>query len=328
MQAGKYENCTTASDKKVVRNKGLALFRYLLVDKEKKVHFTTVKGILSSKNGMNLFRGCTHGCIYCDSRSTCYQMNHRFEDVAVKENAIVLLEDRLKRKRKKCMIGLGSMTDPYIPEELELNHTRRALEVINRYGFGVTLITKSSRVMRDLDLFQQIHAKSKCVIQMTLTTYDESLCRLIEPNVSTTKERFETLKKLRDSGIPTVVWLTPILPFINDTEENIIGILNYCKEAKVYGMICFGMGLTLREGNREYFYSELDKKFPTLKEKYMREYGDSYVVNSRNNTKLMKLFHEFSEANNIVHDNNTIFNFLDLFEEKNTSRQISFFDEI
>ena len=134
------------------------------------MHFTKVKGILSSKNGMNLFRGCTHGCIYCDSRSKCYQMNHNFEDVEVKENGIILLEERLKRKRKKCMISLGSMTDTYIPEELNLNYTRKALELINRYGFGITLITKSADVLRDLDLFKEINSKTKCVVQMTLTT--------------------------------------------------------------------------------------------------------------------------------------------------------------
>lgn len=288
------------------------------------MHFTKVKGILSSKNGMNLFRGCTHGCIYCDSRSKCYQMNHRFEDIEVKENGIILLEESLKRKRKKCMIGLGSMTDPYIREELQLNYTRKALELINRYGFGVTLITKSANVLRDLDLLKEINSKTKCVIQMTLTTYDEELCKKIEPNVSTTKERVEVLKILRDEGIPTVVWLTPILPFINDTKENILGILNYCKAANVFGIICFGMGLTLRDGNREYFYYQLDKQFPNLKERYIREYGNSYVANSKNNKTLTALFHEFCEQHNIVHDNEAIFNYLKLFEEKNCSKQISF----
>lgn len=292
------------------------------------MHFTKVKGILSSKNGMNLFRGCTHGCIYCDSRSKCYQMNHKFEDVEVKENGISLLEESLKRKRKKCMIGLGSMTDPYIKEELGLNYTRQALEIINKFGFGVTLITKSANVLRDLDLLKEINSKTKCVIQMTLTTYDEELCKKIEPNVSTTKERIEALKILRDEGIPTVVWLTPILPFINDTEKNIIGILNYCKEAKVFGIVCFGMGVTLREGNREYFYSQLDKKFPKLKEQYIREYGNSYVANSVNNKKLMGVFHEFCERNGIVHDNGAIFNYLGLFEGKDISKQLSFFDEV
>lgn len=292
------------------------------------MHFTKVKGILSSRNGMNLFRGCTHGCIYCDSRSKCYQMNHKFEDVEVKENGISLLEESLKRKRKKCMISLGSMTDPYIKEELRLNYTRQALEIINKYDFGVTLITKSANVLRDLDLLKEINSKTKCVIQMTLTTYDEELCKKIEPNVSTTKERVEALKSLRDEGIPTVVWLTPILPFINDTEENIIGILNYCKEAKVFGVICFGMGLTLREGNREYFYSELDKKFPKLKEAYMQRYGSSYIVGSRDNKRLMNVFHDFCEVNNIVHDNDLIFNYLNLFEDKQFTKQIGFFDEI
>ena len=292
------------------------------------MHFTKVKGILSSKNGMNLFRGCTHGCIYCDSRSKCYQMNHKFEDIEVKENGIILLEESLKRKRKKCMIGLGSMTDPYIREELQLNYTRKALELINRYGFGVTLITKSANVLRDLDLLKEINSKTKCVIQMTLTTYDEELCKKIEPNVSTTKERVEVLKILRDEGIPTVVWLTPILPFINDTKENILGILNYCKEANVFGIICFGMGLTLRDGNREYFYYQLDKQFPNLKERYIREYGNSYVANSKNNKTLMALFHEICEQHNIVHDNEAIFNYLKLFEEKNCLKQISFFDEV
>ena len=289
------------------------------------MHFTKVKGILSPKNGMNLYRGCTHGCIYCDSRSTCYQMNHKFEDIEVKENAIELLEDALKRKRKKCMIGMGSMTDPYIPEELKLKHTRKALEVASKYGFGITLITKSNRVLRDLDLLKEINQKTKCVVQMTLTTYDEELCKKIEPNVSTTKERFEALLTLRDAGISTVVWLTPLLPYINDTEENLLGILNYCKEAKVYGILCFGIGVTLRDGNREYFYAQLDKKFPNLKEQYIKEYGNSYIINSKNNTKLMKIFHEFCEENKIEHNPDKIFGYLNEFEDKTAFEQLSFF---
>ena len=289
------------------------------------MHFTKVKGILSPKNGMNLYRGCTHGCIYCDSRSTCYQMNHKFEDIEVKENAIELLEDALKRKRKKCMIGMGSMTDPYIPEELKLKHTRKALEVASKYGFGITLITKSNRVLRDLDLLKEINQKTKCVVQMTLTTYDEELCKKIEPNVSTTKERFEALLTLRDAGISTVVWLTPLLPYINDTEENLLGILNYCKEAKVYGILCFGIGVTLRDGNREYFYAQLDKKIPNLKEQYIKEYGNSYIINSKNNTKLMKIFYEFCEKNKIEHNPDKIFGYLNEFEDKTAFEQLSFF---
>lgn len=191
------------------------------------MHYVNAKSILSAKNGMNLYRGCSHGCIYCDSRSKCYHMEHDFENIEIKENAIELLENALKRKRKKCMLGTGSMTDPYIPLESKIGNVRKALALANQYGFGFTLITKSDRILRDLDLLKSINDKTKCVVQMTLTTYDENLCKKIEPNVSTTRERFEALKKLNEAGIPTIVWLCPILPFINDTEENITGILEY-----------------------------------------------------------------------------------------------------
>lgn len=290
------------------------------------MHFVKAKGILSAKNGMNLYRGCSHGCIYCDSRSNCYHMEHAFEDIEVKENAIELLKDALIRKRKKCMIGTGSMTDPYIPPEMKLGNVRKTLELVYEYGFGFTVITKSNRILRDLDLLQKINEKTKCVVQMTLTTCDEDLCRKIEPNVSTTEERFEVLKTLRDCGIPTVVWLSPILPFINDTEENISGILDMCAEAKVYGVICFGMGLTLREGNREYFYEQLDRLFPGLKEQYIRTYGDQYMIESGNSQKLMRLFHRKCEKYGIVHDNDQIFRYLSVFEEKDDGGQLSIWD--
>lgn len=284
------------------------------------MHYVKAKGILTSKNGanwgMNLYRGCSHGCIYCDSRSKCYHMEHMFEDIEVKENAIELLEDALRRKRKKCMIGTGAMTDPYIPLELELGFMRKALELIEKYGFGCTILTKSSRILRDIDLFQKIHEKTKCVVQMTLTTYDEALCRIIEPNVSTTKERFAVLKEMRDAGIPTVVWLDPILPFINDTEANISGILDMCIEAKVHGIVCFGMGMTLRDGNREYFYRQLDRHFPGLKEKYQKTYGNQYNIESPNNKALMCLFCETCEKHGILYHPNQVFGYLNAFEEK------------
>ena len=290
------------------------------------MHFVNAKSILSAKNGMNLYRGCSHGCIYCDSRSTCYHMEHDFEDIEIKANAIELLEHALKRKRAKCMLGTGSMTDLYIALECKIGNVRKALALADQYGFGFTLITKSDRVLRDLDLLKSINDKTKCVVQMTLTTCDENLCRKIEPNVSTTKERVEALKKLNEAGIPTVVWLCPVLPFINDTEENIRGILKYCTEAKVYGVICFGMGMTLREGNREYFYSRLDRLFPHMKEKYMRIYGTQYQISSPKNNELMKLFHQICEDNGIVHDNSKLFEYLSRFEEKNSPVQLSLFD--
>lgn len=290
------------------------------------MHYTKVKGILSQNNGMNLYRGCTHGCIYCDSRSNCYQMNHEFEDIEVKENAIELLENTLRRKRKRCMIGTGSMSDPYMPLEAQLEYTRKALLLIEKYGFGATLITKSDRVLRDLDILKRINQKTKAVVQMTLTTADEALCKLIEPNVSTTKQRFEALKILRDNNIPTVVWLCPVLPYINDTEDNIRRIVDMCVAAKVRGIICFGMGLTLREGNREYFYRQLDKSFPGLKERYIREYGNQYVINSPKSAELMRLFHRTCEQNGIMHDNDLIFEYLSQFEEKNAPQQLSLWD--
>ena len=224
------------------------------------------------------------------------------------------------------MVGTGSMTDPYIPLEMKLGNVRKALELVYEYVFGFTVITKSNRILRDLDLLQKINEKTKCVVQMTLTTCDEDLCRKIEPNVSTTEERFEVLKTLRDCGIPTVVWLSPVLPFINDTEENISGILDMCAEAKVYGVICFGMGLTLREGNREYFYEQLDRLFPGLKEQYIRTYGDQYMIESGNSQKLMRLFHRKCEKYGIVHDNDQIFRYLSAFEEKDNGGQLSIWD--
>lgn len=280
------------------------------------MHYVEAKGILSPRNGMNLYRGCVHGCIYCDSRSSCYHMDHAFEDVAVKRNAIALLEDALKRRRKPCMIAAGSMTDPYIPLEEELGHVRQALELVLRYGFGITLITKSARVLRDLDLLAAINRRTKCVVQMTLTTYDEALCRILEPNVCTTGRRAQVLEILRDEGIPTVVWLSPILPFLNDTKENIEGILEYCVRARVRGIICFGMGMTLREGDREYYYQALDRHFPGLRQKYHQKYGYAYELASDRNGELMGIFRRVCERHGILHDVDACFQYLHEFPEK------------
>lgn len=253
-------------------------------------------------------------------------MNHRFEDIEVKENAPELLENALKRKRRKCMIGTGAMSDPYIPLEKGLKLTRRCLEIIDSYGFGVTVHTKSASVMRDIDLFTKINDKSKAVLQMTLTTADESLCRIIEPNVSVTKERFETLKAFHENGIPSVVWLSPFLPFINDTKENIDGLLKYCIDAKVRGIICFGIGLTLRDGDREYFYSRLDKHFPNMKERYIYTYGNSYQLTSSNNNVLMNRISEVCRNHGIMFGVENVFSYLYKFESK--TEQLSLFDGI
>lgn len=280
------------------------------------MHFVDVKGILSARNGMNLYRGCTHGCIYCDSRSKCYGIEHDFEDIEVKQNAPELLEKALRSKRKKCVIGTGGMCDPYMHCEETIKLTRRCLEIIDQYGYGLAIQTKSDRILRDLDLLKSINEKAKCVVQMTLTTYDEDLCKILEPNVCTTKQRVKALEIFRDNGIPTIVWLCPILPFVNDTKENIEGILDYCVQAKVYGIICFGMGVTLREGDREYFYAALDRHFPGMKERYHHKYGYSYEIQSDRNTELMELFRDKCDKNGIVHDINACFQYLHEFPEK------------
>ena len=273
------------------------------------MHFITARSILTP-NSMNIFRGCTHGCIYCDSRSKCYQFTHGFEDIAVKQNAPELLETALRSKRRRCMIGTGSMCDPYMPIERELRLTRRCLELIDKYDFGVALQTKSDLVLRDIDLLASIDRKAKAVVQMTLTTFDEDLCRIVEPAVCTTRKRFEALCALRDEGIATVVWLCPVLPFINDTRENIEGILDLCIRAGVKGIICFGMGMTLREGSREYYYAALDRHFPGLRQRYERTYGTAYELLSPNHGELMRLFHATCESRGIMHDNDAIFAYM------------------
>ncbi len=288
------------------------------------MHYVKAKGILSADNGMNLYRGCLHGCIYCDSRSLCYQMDHVFEDIEVKENALALLEQALKRKRKRCMIGTGAMTDPYLPLEEKLCLTRGALELIRRYGFGAAVLTKSDAILRDLDLLADINCQAKAVVQMTLTTYDDRLCRILEPGVCVTSQRIAALKAFRDAGVPTIVWLDPILPFLNDTRENINGILDACIDAGVKGVLCFNMGLTLRSGNREYFYAQLDRHFPGLKERYIRTYGNQYEINSPRNAELMALFHRRCEQSGMLHDVGAIFRYLHDFPEEEQSGQISF----
>lgn len=289
------------------------------------MHFVDAKGILSARNGMNIYRGCTHGCIYCDSRSRCYGFTHPFEDIEVKRNAPALLEQKLRSKRKKCMIGTGAMCDPYLHCEEELRLTRACLEIIDRYGFGVSVLTKSDRILRDLDLLGSIQEKSKAVAQMTLTTWDDRFCRIIEPEVCVTSRRLEVLRTMKEAGIPTVVWMTPLLPFINDTKENLEGILEGCLEAGVKGILCFGMGLTLREGNREYFYQALDRHFPGLRREYQRRYGNAYELPSPRHRELQQIFDDTCAKAGILYRPEDIFAYLREFPEDKGYTQLSLF---
>ncbi len=290
------------------------------------MHFVNAKTILTGNDGyygMNIYRGCTHGCIYCDSRSCCYQFTHPFEDIEVKQNAPELLDKALKSKRKRCMIGTGAMSDPYMHCEEQLQLTRKCLEIILKHGFGVAVQTKSDRILRDIDLLDEINRSAKCVVQMTLTTYNDDLCQIVEPNVCNTKRRIEVLKKMQERDIPTVVWLTPVLPFINDTERNITDILNECVKAGVKGVIDFGMGLTLREGDREYYYSALDRHFPGMKDKYIRYYGNAYELPSPNAKKLTGILHRICSENGILSTPDECFQFMRQIPE--AYEQMSFF---
>lgn len=284
------------------------------------------KSILSAKNNMNIYRGCTHGCIYCDSRSECYGMTYTFEDVDVKLNAADILDAELSKRRSKCMITTGAMTDPYIPLEAKLSNMRKCLEIVERHGFGVAVLTKSDLILRDIDVLKRINDKSKCVVQMTLTTYDDDLCAKLEPRVAVTSRRYEVLKEMEKAGIPTVVWMTPILPYINDTEENIRGILNYCKDAKAKGVLTFGIGMTLRYGNREYYYKKLDDLFPGLKSKYIRQFGTSYGIKSPKGKELGKLVRDFCKKNNMMCGTKEIFEYVSDFPER--EKQIEMWDQI
>jgi DNA repair photolyase len=250
-------------------------------------------------------------------------MNHDFEDIEVKRNAAAILEAQLKRKRRPCMIGTGAMCDPYIPLEDKLKLTRSCLELICKYNFGIAIQTKSANILRDLDILTAINERTKCVVQMTLTTFDETLVRIIEPNVSTTAERFAALEKFRDVLVPTVVWLSPILPFINDTEENLRGILDYCVRAKVKGIICFGFGVTLREGDREYYYKKLDEHFPGMKQKYIHTFGNSYECNSPNQNRLRRIFDDVCSQHGIIYQADKVFAYMNEFPQK--EQQLSIF---
>ena len=291
------------------------------------MHFADAKGILTGSGkrfGMNIYRGCSHGCIYCDSRSRCYNFTHPFEDIEVKQNAPELLERALRSKRRKCMIGTGAMSDPYMHCEEKLGLTRRCLEIIRDNGFGVAVQTKSDRILRDIDLLDEINRSAKCVVQMTLTTYDDELCNILEPNVCNTKKRIEVLEKMRKRGIPTIVWLTPILPFINDTKENVEAILNECVRVGVKGVIDFGMGLTLRDGDREYFYEALDKFFPGMKDRYIERYGNSYELQSPNAKELTGILKKICDDNGIMSRPEDCFEYMSDLPER--YRQMSLFD--
>lgn len=236
---------------------------------------------------MNLYRGCSHGCIYCDSRSSCYQIDH-FDTVRVKENALVLLRNELSRKRKKGVIGIGAMSDTYNPHEKHLCMTRQALEIILAFGFGVSIDTKSDLIVRDIDLLKAIARTQPVIIKMTITTIDDSLSRQIEPRVCPSSQRFAAIKKLSEAGLFVGILMNPILPWITDSEDNIRKLVALAHQSGAKFIHTY-FNVTLRENQRDYYYAQLDQLFPGLKEKYQRYYKGSYFCPIPDKQKMWRL---------------------------------------
>ena len=273
---------------------------------------------------MNIYRGCCHGCIYCDSRSDCYHIEN-FDQVKAKEHALEIIRDDLRRKTKKGVVATGAMSDPYNPFEKELMLTRHAQELLNAFGFGSAIATKSAMITRDIDILEEIKEHSPVICKLTITTCDDSMCKKIEPGVSLSSERFEALAKLKDAGIFAGILMMPVLPWIEDTEENILGIVKKAKECGA-DFIYPAFGVTLRQNQREWYFEKLDRLFPddNLREKYKKRYGDRYQCASPH---AKQLWSRFVAACN---DAGILFNMrhiITAYRRPYEARQMSFFDQ-
>jgi DNA repair photolyase len=248
---------------------------------------------------MNIYKGCCHGCIYCDSRSECYHIED-FDTVRAKANAIEILNNELKSKRKKGVVATGSMSDPYNPFEAKHKLTRGALELINKYNFGVSIVTKSDLIARDIDVLQDIKSHSPTIVKITITAADDILCKKIETNVVVASKRFEAVNKLSSKGIFTGILLMPVLPFIEDSDENILKVVRLAKENGA-SFIYPGFGVTLRQNQREHFLEKINEKFHGTAEKYIKEYGYSYECPSKRTNELWQIFKEECHKTNILY---------------------------
>lgn len=255
---------------------------------------------------MNIYKGCCHGCIYCDSRSSCYCIEN-FDEVRIKENSLDIIERELLRKRNKGVIGTGSMSDPYNPFEKKLNLTREALKILDKNEFGVSIATKSNLILRDIDILKKINSHSEVCTKITITTFDDELGKIIEPHVPKTSERFKVIEELSKNGIYTGILLMPILPFINDSEENIINIIEMAKECGAK-FIYPNFGVTLRQNQREYFYNRLDENFKGLRKKYIERFGERYYYPSPNIKNIQRIFKNYCEKYNIKYNMEDIIN--------------------
>lgn len=237
---------------------------------------------------MNLYKGCSHGCIYCDSRSNCYHIDN-FDIVRGKENALNILENELSKKRKKGIVGIGAMSDTYNPLEKIYEQTRQSLMLLSKYGFGVSIDTKSDLILRDMDILKEINLKNNVIIKFTITTSNDDLSKLIEPNVVVSSKRFEAIKELSKNGLFVGIMMNPVLPFLTDNEENIKELVRLAYESGAKFIHTY-MGMTLRENQRDYYFQQLDKKFIGVKEQYIRYFGDRYNCIVPNAKQLFKVF--------------------------------------
>lgn len=296
------------------------------------MEFINAKTILTKvKNGdlwygvdynMNLYKGCPHGCIYCDSRSNCYHID-RFDIVRGKENALAILERELISKKQKGVVGIGAMSDTYNPLEIKYEQTRGALKLLSRYGYGVSIDTKSDLILRDIDLLKEINEKNNVIIKFTITTPHDELSRIIEPNVCVSSKRFAAIKKLTENGIYTGIMMNPVLPFITDKEEDIkelvrLAYLNGAKFIHTY------MGMTLRENQRDYYYEKLDQNFKGIKQKYIKYYGNCYDCTVLNARRLYQVFKEECDKYGILYNMKDIIK--DYKKEKKKVEQLTLFE--
>ncbi len=269
---------------------------------------------------MNLYKGCSHGCIYCDSRSNCYHIDN-FDKVRGKENALAILEHELARK-KSGIIGIGAMSDTYNPFEIKYEQTRGALKLISKYNYGISIDTKSDLILRDLDLLKEINSKNNVIIKFTITTPNDALSKVIEPNVCPSSKRLKAIKELSANGIFTGIMLNPVLPFITDKEEDIKLLVRLVYESGAKFIHTY-LGMTLRENQRDYYYEKLDKYFPNLKEKYLKYYGERYNLLTPNSQKLYRIFTEECQKYGILYKMSDIIKAYK--KEIKTNEQISLF---
>lgn len=290
------------------------------------MHEKEAKTILSTQNGINLYCGCTCGCLGCAARSACRRMKTPFEDVEVRVNAAELLEVSLRRKRSKCMIVTGTMGDPYQACEEQYGLMRRCLELIDRYGFGVSIQTRSARIARDAGILASIHRKSRCVVEMSLCTMDAELSRKMEAGASAPEERVRALETLRDAGIPVIVRLDPVLPFLNDSLPQLEKVLEACMGLSVHGVHLPSATLSLRPGERDAFLKRLGEQFPDLPARYQAAYGDAIDLKIRDFEALDRGLRKICADFHLACDSAKLFTWQHAFVDRQAGEQLSLFD--